>query len=67
MLVIPLLPGLNPIEFYSLSPIFPSRWKRDENGAIVYRRLNVYERSKPVLEFVAIRRCDTKQWALPGV
>jgi len=29
--------------------------------------LNVYERSKPILEFVAIQRRDTKQWALPGV
>lgn len=43
-----------------------TRWKRDKNGSIVYRRLNVYERPKPVLEFVAIQRRDTKQWALPG-
>ncbi|CAF3054207.1 unnamed protein product [Rotaria sp. Silwood2] len=43
-----------------------TRWKRDENGSIVYRRINAHHHLKPVLEFVAIRRRDTKEWALPG-
>jgi len=42
-------------------------WKRDANGSIIYRRMNANDLSKPVLEFVAIQRHDTKQWALPGV
>jgi ADP-ribose pyrophosphatase len=42
-------------------------WKRDANGAMIYRRMNAHDRLKPVLEFVAIQRHDTKQWALPGV
>lgn len=42
-------------------------WKRDGAGAIVYRRRDAQTPSKPVLEFVAIQRRDTKQWALPGV
>jgi ADP-ribose pyrophosphatase len=44
-----------------------TRWVRDKNGSIVYRRVNAHEHPKPVLEFVAIQRRDTKQWALPGV
>ena len=44
-----------------------SSWKRDANGAIVYRQINAHDRLKPVLEFVAIERRDSKQWALPGV
>ncbi|CAF3328825.1 unnamed protein product [Rotaria socialis] len=43
-----------------------TRWKRDENGAVVYRQLNAYSSLKPVLEFVSIKRHDTKQWAIPG-
>jgi hypothetical protein len=42
-------------------------WKRDENGSIITRQMNAHDRLKPVLEFVAIRRRDIKQWALPGV
>ncbi len=34
---------------------------------MVHRRINANDRLKPVLEFVAIQRHDTKQWALPGV
>ncbi len=37
-----------------------TRWKRNRNGDI----LSVGE--KPVLEFVAIERRDSGQWALPG-
>ncbi|CAF1138387.1 unnamed protein product [Rotaria sp. Silwood1] len=43
-----------------------TRWKRDEKGSIIYRRINAHNHLKPVLEFVAIRRRDTKEWALPG-
>ncbi|CAF3345769.1 unnamed protein product, partial [Rotaria sp. Silwood2] len=43
-----------------------TRWLRDENGSIVYRQAHSFDRSKPVLEFVAIQRKDTKAWALPG-
>ncbi|CAF4073969.1 unnamed protein product, partial [Rotaria sordida] len=44
-----------------------TRWLRDENGSIVYRRINAHDRLKPILEFVAIQRKDNKEWALPGV
>ncbi|CAF3802098.1 unnamed protein product [Rotaria sp. Silwood1] len=43
-----------------------TRWLRDNNGSIVYRRANAQDCLKPVLEFVAIERKDTKTWALPG-
>ncbi|CAF3769194.1 unnamed protein product [Rotaria sordida] len=43
-----------------------TRWLRDENGSIVYRRINAHDRLKPILEFVAIQRKDNKEWALPG-
>ena len=46
-------------------PIFS--WKRDTNGSVVCRPMNGHEHLKQVLEFVAIRRRDIKQWALPGV
>ena len=45
----------------------PCRWKRDSRGLIIYHRRDDEDYSKPVLEFVAIERRDTKQWALPGV
>jgi ADP-ribose pyrophosphatase len=68
MLVIQLLHGTGRIlaEFLK-NYFFLLRWKRDGRGAIVYRRINSDDRSKPVLEFVSIQRRDTKQWALPGV
>ena len=37
-------------------------WKRDEDGSKTYD-----DEHSPILQFVAIRRRDTKQWALPGV
>lgn len=37
-----------------------TRWKLNENGSRVERQ------SKPVLEFVALRRAADKKWALPG-
>jgi len=37
-----------------------SRWKRDENKEIVIKD------GKSVLEVVAIKRGDTKEWAIPG-
>ena len=40
---------------------FICRWKKDASGATVLRR------GKPVLEFVAIKRKDTGDWAIPGV
>ena len=43
------------------------RWKRDSSGLIIYHRRDDEDYSKPVLEFVAIQRRDTQQWALPGV
>ena len=38
-----------------------SRWKRDKSGEKILRD------GKPVLEFVAVKRKDTGEWALPGV
>jgi hypothetical protein len=68
MLVTQLLHGIDKVlkYFYDFFCNILS-WKRDANGAIIYRRMNAHDRPKPVLEFVAIQRHDTKQWALPGV
>ena len=38
-----------------------TRWKRDGNGQVVMVN------GKPRLEFVAIKRKDTGEWAIPGV
>lgn len=38
-----------------------TRWKKDRNGG------KVLVKGKPCLEFVAIKRRDTGEWALPGV
>lgn len=38
-----------------------TRWKKDSKGA------RVVVNGKPRLEFVAIKRRDTGEWALPGV
>ena len=38
-----------------------TRWKRDASGE------KVMMKGKPCLEFVAIRRKDNGEWALPGV
>ena len=38
-----------------------TRWKRDSQGMIVMVE------GKPRLEFVAIKRIDTGDWAIPGV
>ncbi len=38
------------------------RWKRDDNNRIV-----VDENFHPLLEFVAIKRKDNGEWAIPGV
>ena len=37
------------------------RWKRDVSGAIMTKE------GKPILEFVAIKRKDCGEWAIPGV
>ena len=48
-------------------------WGPDHAGdpvvtrVVIHRRVNAHDHPKPVLEFVAIQRRDTKQWALPGV
>ena len=40
-----------------------TRWKRDEKG-----KIEIHETSKlPILQFVAVQRRDTKEWAIPGV
>jgi ADP-ribose pyrophosphatase len=39
-----------------------TRWKRDDKGNRVKDEDNI-----PILQFVAIQRRDTKQWAIPGV
>ena len=38
-----------------------TRWKRDSTGN------KVLSDGKPLLEFVAIKRRDTGEWAIPGV
>ncbi|XP_064391626.1 ADP-ribose pyrophosphatase, mitochondrial-like [Halichondria panicea] len=44
---------------HAVDPIV-SRWKRGEDGA------KTMMEGKPVLEFVAIMRNDTRDWAIPG-
>ena len=39
-----------------------TRWKRDEKGKQVYEPSS----GRPVLQFVAIQRRDTNEWAIPG-
>lgn len=39
-----------------------TRWSRDVEGKIIIDK----ESGKPVLQFVAIRRRDTGEWAIPG-
>ena len=39
-----------------------TRWKRNGNGALQIDR----QTEKPVLQFVAIQRRDTSEWAIPG-
>ncbi|CAG5045984.1 unnamed protein product [Parnassius apollo] len=39
-----------------------TRWKRLNNGEMEIDKLN----NKPILQFVAIKRGDTGEWALPG-
>ena len=41
--------------------ILRTRWKTDSNGQ------RVQENGEPVLQFVAIKRKDNGQWAIPGV
>ena len=45
---------------HAVDPIV-SRWQRDGKGE------RVTMGGKPVLEFVAIKRKDTGDWAIPGV
>ena len=45
---------------HAVDPIV-SRWKRDAKGS------KIIADGKPVLEFVAILRNDTRDWAIPGV
>ena len=45
---------------HAVDPIV-SRWQRDGKGE------KVTMEGKPVLEFVAIKRKDTGDWAIPGV
>ncbi|XP_075977667.1 ADP-ribose pyrophosphatase, mitochondrial [Anticarsia gemmatalis] len=45
---------------HAADPIVTS-WKRLENGEIEHDKAN-----KPILQFVAIKRGDTGEWALPG-
>ena len=37
------------------------RWKRNSSGAVITKD------GKPVLEFVAVKRKDCDEWAIPGV
>ena len=39
------------------------RWKEDSNGKIEINPKN----NKPILQFVAVQRVDTDEWAIPGV
>lgn len=45
---------------HAVDPIV-SRWKRGKDGNVMTMG------GKPVLEFVAILRKDTHDWAIPGV
>ena len=45
---------------HAVDPIV-SRWQRDGKGE------KIMMAGKPVMEFVAIKRKDTGDWAIPGV
>lgn len=48
---------------YVLTALFlSSRWKRDADGNILTNAAGEY-----LLEFVAIKRVDNGEWAIPGV
>jgi hypothetical protein len=40
-----------------------TRWKRNEKGEKVLNQAT----NLPILQFVAVQRRDTKEWAIPGV
>ena len=42
---------------------FYLRWKKYDNKQKIVDLVS----KKPILQFVAIQRADTKEWALPGV
>lgn len=44
-----------------IKDLYIRRWKRDLSGAVITKD------GKPVLEFVAIKRKDCDEWAIPGV
>ena len=39
-----------------------TRWKRDNNGEVAHHAIS----KKPILQFVAINRWDSDEWAIPG-
>ncbi|KAK9498567.1 hypothetical protein O3M35_003168 [Rhynocoris fuscipes] len=39
-----------------------TKWKRDKNNSIIYDD----ESKKPILQFIAIKRKDCNEWAIPG-
>ena len=39
------------------------RWKKDENGKVIEDKSS----GKPLLQFIAIIRGDSGEWAIPGV
>ena len=39
-----------------------TRWKTHPEGGIMHDKIS----SRPILQFVAIQRRDTSEWALPG-
>lgn len=45
----------------NIALLFNLRWKVNSDGK------HVQENGKPILEFVAIKRNDNGQWAIPGV
>ena len=46
---------------HAVDPIV-TRWKTHPEGGIIHDKIS----SRPVLQFVAVQRRDTNEWALPG-
>ena len=46
---------------HAVDPIV-TRWKTHPEGGIIHDKIS----SRPVLQFVAVQRRDTNDWALPG-
>jgi len=58
-----LVPFSEPYQWQMISFVLCLRWKRDAKQ----EKVKDQDTTLPLLQFVAIQRRDTKEWAIPGV